>query len=443
MPKVGSKKVVVDYLTYSNLKDPYLELLHELTTSFPVSVIEDYKTLVNFGENFLEPIHNWYEYKQGFAKRLIQTLIRKEHPPKELYILDPFCGVGTTNLVAKSMGYNSIGLDVNPVATFASIVKTRDYTENNIQTISDSIQNFHNKLEWKMKADPKVISTSFTKEQLKKLKKIRGYIDSVENKNSREFLLLAYLSVIEDASIRIKDGNGIKIRKNKKQILDIYGYFLLKAKSMLKDIQDSDFSFETDHKVLNSSILIDETFNLLEDQSVGMSIFSPPYANCFDYCEVYKLELWLGSFVDSYSDFKKYRSMALRSHVNSKFDHKINNQLEDVDLIAALIATFNIWNKNIPHMIRGYFDDMCALLRKQYVLMTANSKCFIVVGNSAYKGIIVPTDLIIAKIASMNGYKVNSISVARQLRSSAQQTEELKAKYGNLMRESIIELQKS
>ena len=183
-------------------------------------------------------------------------------------------------------------------------------------------------------------------------------------------------------------------------------------------------------------------YNEIENKSVGLCVFSPPYANCFDYCEVYKLELWIGGFVKSYEDFEKYRSMALRSHVNSKFNHTLRLNNQDVDTIASLVSTFNIWNKNIPDMIRGYFDDMELLLKRVHSMLTNGSKCYIVVANSAYKGILVPTDMLLADIAKQIGYKFDVIKVARKIRSSSQQMKGLYETYDSLMRESIVVLEK-
>lgn len=42
----------------------------------------------------------------------------------------------------------------------------------------------------------------------------------------------------------------------------------------------------------------------IKPDSIEGIIFSPPYANCFDYTEIYKLELWFGKFVSEYSDLK-------------------------------------------------------------------------------------------------------------------------------------------
>jgi hypothetical protein len=247
------------------------------------------------------------------------------------------------------------------------------------------------------------------------------------------------LSIIEDCSIRTKDGNGLKLNLKKKIIEDVIEHFLSKCNKMVQEIKVSNFNEET--LFINGSITIDKYFKQIENHKVGLCVFSPPYANCFDYCEVYKLEFWLGGFVKTYKDFTKYRSIAMRSHVNSQFDHNIKNYQKEVDVIAEIISTFNIWNKNIPDMLRGYFDDTFELLKNIKTVLVKDAKCYIVVANSGYKGILVPTDLLIAEIATILGFKVNQIFYARKIRSSSQQMKELHLEYENLMRESIIEIQ--
>ena len=124
--------------------------------------------------------------------------------------------------------------------------------------------------------------------------------------------------------------------------------------------------------------------------------------------------------------------------MNSKFSHEFSNSNKDVDTIASLISSFNIWNKNIPDMIRGYFDDMESMIKNLSKILVNKAKCYIVVANSGYKGILVPTDLLLAEIAEKYGYKVCNIYHARKIRSSSQQMHILNTNYNNLMRESVI-----
>lgn len=441
MSRLSKDKVILDNDNHIDLIKRYKKIIARLIDKYDFITNDNYKNLVNFSTNKEIPIHSWYDYKQGYARDLVASILNDVSPDKKLLVLDPFSGVGTTNLVAKEMGYNSIGIDINPMAYFASKVKLENYTINDTNTIKSILENFDNSKKWEFNEKPKVVESSFIKEKLESLQRIKGFIDLLANVKAKNFLMLAYLSIIENASLRVKDGNGLKLKKNKKQIQNVYEYFLSKCHKMLDDINATSYSEKTKHLFFNSSILVDETYRSLTDKKAGISIFSPPYANCFDYCEVYKLEFWLGSFVDSYKGFAKYRSIAMRSHVNSKFDHKIQHYLSDVDTIANLISTYNIWNKNIPDMLRGYFDDMFEILKRQATILVKGGKCFIVVANSGYKGIMVPTDLLICDIAEKIGYKVNNVYYARKIRSSGQQTSDLHSNYDRLMRESIIELE--
>ena len=441
MRRVSENKVVLDNVIHKELLKKYNELISRLTEKYDLNTREEYENLVNFSTNKKTPIHSWYDYKQGYSRDLVVSILNEISPEKNLYVLDPFSGVGTTNLVAKELGYNSIGLDINPIAHFASKVKLEDYTINDINKVKETVQNFSDSKKWEFNEKPKVVESSFNKDKLESLQRIKGYVDSILDSKVKNMMMLAYLSIIEDASIRVKDGNGIKLKKNKKQIDGIYEHFISKCLKMINEISSTKYENKTNHIFYNSSILMDETFQSILNKKAGISIFSPPYANCFDYCEVYKLEFWLGGFVNSYKGFAKYRSMAMRSHVNSKFNHKIKHRFSDIDSIANLISTYNIWNKNIPDMLRGYFDDMFEVLLRQKEILIKGAKCFIVVANSGYKGIMVPTDLLICEIAEKSGYKVNNISYVRKIRASGQQNDDLHFNYNKLMRESIIELE--
>ncbi|MBT3323644.1 hypothetical protein HOG31_02305 [archaeon] len=435
MARTSETKLVINEELHQSVLPKYLDVLKRLKAKFEVVQDSEFSNLVNFKTNKTQPIHNWFDYKQGYASLLINKIIEKESPGKNEFVLDPFCGVGTTNVVAQSMGFKSIGFDINPVATLASKVKCANYSEQDIEMIQKEINAF-SPTATKIVPQSPLLDKSFDTKTFNQLMKIKGFYEKTSNEKVSDFLKLAYLSIVENCSNRIKDGNGIKIVKNKKSVGDVYVYYKSKVENMIKDI-----GLSKEHPnsiIINGSMLIDEDFKKIKKKQAGIVIFSPPYANCFDYCEVYKLELWMGDFVQAYSDFWNYRSIAMRSHVNSKFDHNINNPNQSVEIISQLISTFNIWNKNIPDMVKGYFDDMEEMLSRLKAVMTPKSKCYIVVANSGYRGVLVPTDLLISEIASKLGFVVEEVIHARKIRASSQQMKELHGEYENLMRESII-----
>lgn len=438
--RTSESKMILNKGVFDKMLPQYKNVIERLSAKYKIVDGSYYEGLVNFKTNMVAPKHKWYDYKQGYSEKLVRHIIEVENPSKDFFILDPFCGVGTTNLTAIDMGFRTIGFDTNPMAILTTKAKTHCYTKEELDLISDYIDNFQLPTSKADIADGKVIKTSFTEDVLDVLLKIRYFVDSIESEYVKTLFRLALISIIDKCSLKIKDGNGLKFKKNYVPVPDICKLYLEKVSGMFDDIKQSNENVE--HRIFFGSMINEMTFEKIRNLSIGLCIFSPPYANCFDYCEVYKLEFWIGGFVKSYEDFENFRSMALRSHVNSKFSHEFANINQDVDIIASLISTFNVWNKNIPDMIRGYFDDMELMLKNISQILVDKAKCYIVVANSGYKGILVPTDLLLADIAEKYGFRVCNIYHARKIRSSSQQMHILANDYDNLMRESIIELQK-
>lgn len=437
IPRKSDENIIKNGILFKQLAPKYLQLINGLSKRYKVTEDAFFSDLVNFKQNKEIPKHGWFIYKQGYSENLVKELIQREKPSKKHYVLDPFSGVGTTNLVAQSLGYKSIGFDINPVATFAASVKTSHFSNSEIAEIRRYIIDFTPHKSSAIPDSP-LLAKSFSNKTFDSLMGIKGFYESIPSKKVSGFFKLAYLSIIEECSNRLKDGNGIKIAKNKRIIHDAFELFLKKASAMLVDLISSNYSQDT--LIVDGSLKSD--YQKIRNKKIGIVIFSPPYANCFDYCEVYKMELWMGDFVRTYGDFKQYRDIAVRSHVNATFNHTVIHKNPKVDLIAMTVSCFNVWNKNIPDMIRGYFDDMTEIFEKLHAGMVKGSKCFIVVANSGYRGILVPTDLLFADIGKQIGFKNVGIIHARKMRASSQQMKELNGRYGTLMRESIVVLEK-
>ena len=432
---------IIDDTSYSRIKEEYLEVLASLSSKYSYNKDDVFSNLVNFKTNLSKSKHRWLNYKQGYASRLVEEILSRESNSlyKESIVLDPFCGVGTTNLVCQEHSINSVGYDINPVATTVAIAKTQGYLESDIRNIKEHLNKISNttvinNIEIQV-SDAKVLRSSFEIDTLKTLLQLSKYIEDLDNSKVEMFLKTVLISIIEGCSCRIKDGNGIKLAKNKNVRNDVIEYFLSEATSYLNDI-------EVNVSLADVDILEESYINSIDTKNYDLVIFSPPYANCFDYFEVYKLEMWVAGFAKKYEDFAQYRDIALRSHVNSKFSHSIHNENHNVSVVSELLATTNLWNKNIPTMIKGYFDDMTKVLNQIYERLNTDRRCYIVVANSGYRGILVPTDLLLIEIAEKIGFRLDELVFARQIRASSQQSEVLNGNYNNLMRESVIILRK-
>ena len=81
-------------------------------------------------ENRHQPIHRWVPWVAGFSGQFVADVIDRfiiecdDHRP---LIMDPFCGVGTTLVEARSHGIDSIGFEINPYAALAAEVKANAF----------------------------------------------------------------------------------------------------------------------------------------------------------------------------------------------------------------------------------------------------------------------------------------------------------------------------
>ncbi len=395
-----------------------------------------YEKLVNFDTNQNYPRHSWFDIKEGYSTDLIKNiLLDLKIKKQDGYIMDPFSGSGTSVLASSILGYKSIGIEVNPFLYFLSKIKCVNYSNKFNLLLSNFKKLDINKQS--LSEVPKLsISTKLFKKQLNEILRIKNWINQIKDKNCKELFFCAYLCSLDKASFAKKDGNGLKYPKNKIP-LRFKEVFISNLEKFIEDtkkvkIQNKPVIFEGN----NLQILSKKSFEKKYKSKISLCVFSPPYANCFDYTEVYKTELWFGDFVKEYKDLRNLRNKTLSSHLNKKFsDVKI---LKEIIPYIDKIKIKKLWSKKIIDMLTNYFYEMDVLISKLNTLISKNGKCVIVVGNSSYGNVAIPTDEILKKIAKKNGFKNNYIIHARKLGTSSQQYKKIDNL--NMLRESLVVL---
>jgi DNA modification methylase len=434
-----------------------LKILNELQKGIKVEKDLNLENLVNYSPKSDFPIHRWFKYREGYSIDLISSIIKDS----DSKILDPFCGCGSTLIASKIKNKDAIGIDINPISVFVSKVKVENYSKEDLNNIKVYFKSILNSNSLKKIETPKlkIIDKAFHPEILDQLLRLKWRIDKIEDEKSREFIFLAFISVIESLSNTFKEGNGLKYRFTKrtpkgyiripldqwyeenlpKNKIDYVNKTLEdKLNLMINDVNTSSFSSS---KIEVKRGDAQKISNYVQRDSVSLTVFSPPYCNCFDYYEIFKLELWLGGFVRSYNELRCERKLAIRSNTNADLSKPVENY-DQLETIVNLINGQDIWNKNIPSLIRGYFTDMDKTLQEIFKVTKNQGRCIIIVGNSAYGGILVPTDLLLAKIAEARGFEIEKIVVARHLTTSSQQKKKLEG-VKDYLRESLVCLKKN
>jgi hypothetical protein len=154
-----------------------------------------------------------------------------------------------------------------------------------------------------------------------------------------------------------------------------------------------------------------------------LCVTSPPYLNSFDYSDIYRPELFLGAFVDSNQTLMKIRLQTLRSHVQAKWKQPTKDDFGScyrhcIDQLRT--AGLPLWDRRLPAMVQAYFEDMETILVGLKKAALPDASLWLVVSTSAYAGIEIPVDLILADIGQQSGWHLREVGVLRYLRSSGQ-----------------------
>lgn len=400
------------------------------------------------------PVHRWFRYREGFSPRLL------DHFSDSKYRLDPFCGCGTTLLESTRQGVHSFGIDLNPLATFVARTKTTRYSEKDrrdfLKLVKISI-NASRKLPLYPKPAFALLDKLFLSESLDTLLRLRNFIAKIPSKRLQDLCFLVWLSVLERSSNVFKEGNGLKYRNKKRRPgkyvtipdrqwvpryfgADIPGFvrnlWIEKCAQVSEDMGVMQRIRNGCRAEIRTGSCL-EPENLDFDAPIDLAIFSPPYANRFDYFEAFKLELWLGEFVKEQSDLARLRGSSIRNNLAAKkYDLDIR-----WDPLAAFLKIMDpsasSVGMGIKDALEGYFFDLRSLLRSLRSIITRKGKVVIVVGNSAYAGSIIPTDVLLARLGQEEGYRVKAVRVARHLHVSSQQRAEL-THLSSFMRESVV-----
>lgn len=451
--------VIEKYGVYSNqqLKD----FIYGLETKFEIKdEVEFFNQLVNFSKNKDIPYHGWFKYREGFSHTLVKELLERCGLSDNEYVLDPFCGSGTTVVEAALNGQSGIGIDINPMSVFISEVKCRSYSDDEVELIKKLIpeiidQAKRTQLDDQYRVRYGEVEKFFNEHNFERLISMRQVLDLYKNKTGQkiyELLLCAYICIIEEVSDRKRDGNGLRTVVSK--VNDVEEYYRSKLNEMVSDIEN--------YRIPNNVVSILKCGNAMKlsetvhryadtiDKTLGAIIYSPPYANSFDYFESYKMEVILADYASDMRGIGEYRKRAVESFIGRAdarddtrdFVDWMSQEIEaGIPEKEAQTGKKDARTRRVPKMIKGYFADMEKVISESSNVLPAGKKCYIVVDQSAYLGRIIPTDLFLAVIAENYGFRVNEIIVCRIAKTSGQQIQHYPY-LSDSLRESIVVLEK-
>lgn len=385
---------------------------------------------ISNGADCLElPRHRWFSFKEAFSPVLVEAAILDAGCTSGDLVIDPFAGSGTVSITAAENDLDSMGYEVNPFLAFLAKTKCNQISgdklrEDAFKVIPAMTTRKRSKFEGfsTFSNDGNCSKYLFNTPVLRAFDAAWNSLELVRPA-CKALVRLALLSAAVRSANAFKDGKCLRYyhdwRERKYDRNHFVDAYMDEISKFADDLKSSIF----DHSRV-SVFNVDSRDGLHKIQRpFQLCITSPPYLNSFDYTDVYRVELFLGRFIKSMEELRSLRKRTIRSHVQTglgKVTGDARSQLlgECLNRIDERIEY--LWDKRIPSMIQAYFDDIAVVLTALRSSADRDAKMWIVVATSAYAGVEIPVDLIIADIASKAGWMLNEIGVLRNLRTAGQ-----------------------
>ena len=399
------------------------------------------------------PRHRWYFVKEAFSPNVVVRAVEDARVGPDNIVLDPFVGSGTVPLCCSAARLQAIGVEVNP---FLASVARAKLQRTRPKTLLRYTPIVHRGMANSRPSPLESFSTFsdggsaskwlFNREVLRVFEGGWRATTSVYPP-VRDLLRLGLIGAAMDVCNASKDGKCLRYRRDWRDLafddVSFTHAFERRVQEIVEDLESAPLK-KTDTSIMTADARHDLQKHM-GSRRFKLCVTSPPYLNSFDYTDVYRPELFLGRFVKSMAELRELRLRTLRSHTQIKWDdpkeeefgphfspvlQEIKNQKE------------SLWNPRIPKMIRAYFEDMRLILRQLKRLAEEHASVWIVVSTSAYGGVEIPVDLIVADIACAEGWYLREISVMRYLRRVPVQQwkrlEERSPRRSPHLRESIV-----
>jgi hypothetical protein len=300
--------------------------------------------------------HSYHSYSAKYIPQIPRYLISNLTKKNDL-ILDNFVGSGTTLVESKVLGRHAIGIDINPLACLVAKVKTTniqkpdlrkilstsmsikdeilklraslEYTNNKTSTFDQDLGSI-NKNEYLLANIPNQnILKWFNKNVIYELLTIKLKIDSLEENHIRDFLLVAFSSILRSSSNATSGFGNLMINKQPPKKSNIFEKFNRVVSVMVAKMEEFNQVAKNNS---NIKIFNHDTRNLryIADDTISFICTHPPYMASVPFAEYQKLSLWWLGFSQKELENKLIGGRRARSDTAERFFQDIFTTLTEM-----------------------------------------------------------------------------------------------------------------
>ncbi|MGQ0815650.1 MAG: DNA methyltransferase [Gemmatimonadota bacterium] len=389
--------------------------------------------------------HDWYRFVLSYPPHLVRKYLEKFNATAKSRVLDPFCGTGTTLVECKRLGIPSVGIEGNPLASFASSVKL-DWTPDpdaflevartifkrsiellDAEGISDAI--LFTRLDQvddglrvlSPELNKLLLTGSISPRPLHKVLVLLEEINSVPTAYAGHYRLALAKALVSDIS-NLKFGPEVGVGKAKPDVPVVEAWF-----NQVIRITDDLRTLSTNRNV-TGEVIRGDARNVglyLQPCSVDMVITSPPYPNEKDYTRTTRLESVILGFLKSKDDLRALKRDLVRSNTRGVYKQDADDEFvashPEIQRIANEIEARRValnktsgFERLYARVTKLYFGGMLRHLRDLQPILRPGARLAYVVGDQAsYLRVMIRTGQLLGDLAESIGYQLEGIDLFR------------------------------
>lgn len=371
-------------------------------------------------------IHSFHRY---FGKLIpaIPSAYIKEFTKEGDTIGDLFSGSGTVAVESKINNRNFLGCEINPLSSFVSNIKTRNYDVcvlNDLnKLIEENLYNDEITNNIKLGNVPFCVNLEhwFKPDVINDLLLIKAVIDNVvENYDKKinkieykEFYYGVVSAIIRNVSNadpqHVFPGISKRIRKMEEEgkiHKDAKKSFINAIKKRTKYFCVYDQTNKSNINIINGDSVNDD-FSKYKN-CVDLFVTNPPYISSVRYIETMKLEMYWMEYLKSQSEYGALAKLMVGNDKVAKkeIDDELLTNFEEIN--EKINALRNIDKKN-AYIVAKYFIDMEKVIRNMNIMLKKEGRVVVKISESNVKKIKIDTGKFLTIIAEKNGFILEDV----------------------------------
>ena len=399
-------------------------------------------------------LHCLHEYKGRFNPQVVRAIGNIIQLDRDAFILDPFCGSGTVLLESAHIGWNAVGLDLNPLAVMISNAKVQLFRLGT-EKFHQHTQTFLNKVEslinWvgscegtftaqqrlhlqKVGASHQLPSREylekwFPQDVLLQFQAILHLIEQLPYTCIKPALRVCLSNIVREVSFQSPVDLRIRRRKDPSENYPALPLFRQEVNNIRKALRNlvnlrklasgdtHQIAFCQDSRFRDAFVGVTNNFGLFD-----AVITSPPYANALPYIDTQRLSLVLLGLIDAKEIMAVDRTLIGSREITKRDRQSLELALQSneaklpacvhdflVGLLHQVSQTNNGFRKqNYPSLLYKYLSNMKRAFLTVQEFLNAGAMFALIVGTNRTRingtDIVIPTPQFLTRIAESVGF---------------------------------------